>query len=141
MSCFHVMLKNMVACFLRFSWFCYHTPPRSEPSLSFISIVSMLLIFDYIPRSFSSVGSLTQKGSSVRSVWRVHGAGLLQLLQSVFLQGPWYWREQNLSKCQLLSSKWPTLLSSEYLLATLRVSPLPCCFLLPPTQMLFVFCG
>lgn len=57
------MLKNMVACFLRFSSFCYHTPPRSEPSLSFISIVSMLLIFDYIPRSFSSVGSLTQKGS------------------------------------------------------------------------------
>lgn len=63
LSCFHVMLKNMVACFLRFSWFCYHTPPRSEPSLSFISIVSMLLIFDYIPRSFSAVGSLTQKGS------------------------------------------------------------------------------
>lgn len=62
------------------------------------------------------------KRAPVRSVWRVHGAGLLQLLQSVFLQGPWYWREQNLSKCQLLSSKWPTLLSSEYLLATLRVS-------------------
>ena len=64
------MLKNMVACFLSFSWFCYHTPLQSEPFLSCISIVSILLNFDYIPRRVSSVGSPDP-----------HGAMLLLFLQ------------------------------------------------------------
>lgn len=106
------MLKNMVACFLSFSWFCYHTPLQSEPFLSCISIISILLNFDYIPRCVSSVGSPDP-----------HGATLLLFLQlSSFPALSVRAEALHESAAPLKVPTWP---SSEYMLVTFRVLLVP----------------
>ena len=53
MKIFANIFSQLVAYFLSSFCFCYHTPLLSVPSLSLVSIVSILVNFDYIPRRFS----------------------------------------------------------------------------------------
>ena len=101
---------------------------------SFISTVSILLSFDAIPRSFSSLRGPDPQGPD-RSIMRAHGARLLQLHQLLtagLLHSPGVGERKSLQvSAALLTLATPP--PSEQLLATFRVCFFPAAsfFLLP----------